>query len=63
MIILNEKKKIKRIGSFLTWKIDVESQNFDIFDNFYSTQDLNGLVVGFGPKGRPERMCDSVHFK
>ena len=35
-----------------------------IFDNFYSTDHktykfFNGLVVGFGPKGRPVRMCDS----
>ena len=41
-----------------------ESQHFAIFDNFYSTNRktsklFNGLVVGFGPKGRPVRMCDS----
>ena len=28
---------LERFGYFLTWKIDYESQNFAIFDNFYST--------------------------
>ena len=28
---------LKRFGQFLTKKIDFESQNFAIFDNFYST--------------------------
>ena len=46
-------------------KIGFESQNFPIFDNFYSTDHktvklFNGLVVGFGPKGRPGRMWNSV---
>ena len=30
-------KKLKRFGSFLTKKIDFESQNFAHFDNFYSS--------------------------
>ena len=39
-------------------KKDFESQNFAIFDNFYSTNSktlkiYKGLVVGFAPKGRP----------
>ena len=46
-------------------KIDFESQNFEIFDNFYSTdrktkKHFNELVVGFEPTGRPGRMCVSV---
>ena len=28
---------LERFGYFLTKKIDFESQNFAIFDNFYST--------------------------
>ena len=65
MIFFNE-KKIERFGSFLTQKIDFESQNFAHFDNFYSSDRkthklFNGLVVGFGPKERPGRMCNSVH--
>ena len=44
---------------------DFESQTFAIFDNFYSTDHktyklFQGLVVGFGPKGRPGRLCDTV---
>ena len=36
-----------------------------IFDDFYSTDRntstlFNGMLVGFGPKGMPGRMCDSV---
>ena len=36
-----------------------------IFDDFYSTDHktsklFKGLVVGFGPKGMPGRMCDGV---
>ena len=36
-----------------------------IFDNFYSTERkiqklFKGLVVGFGPKGIPDRMRDIV---
>ena len=31
------KKNLERFGYFLTLKIDFESQNFAIFDNFYST--------------------------
>ena len=41
---------------------DFESQNFAIFDNFYSTDRnklFKGLVINFGPLGRPGRMCDS----
>ena len=35
------------------------------FNDFYSTDRkiqnfFRGLVVGFGPKGRPGKMCDSV---
>ena len=41
------------------------SQNFAIFDDFYSTglktwKPFNGMVVGFGPKRKPGRMCNSV---
>ena len=50
------------------WKINFESQNFAFFDHFYSTDRktlklFNGLVVGFGPKGKPGRMCNSVRKK
>ena len=48
-----------------TKKVDFESHNFAIFNNFYSTDRktyklFKGLVVGFGHKERPGRMCDSV---
>ena len=51
---------------FLTQKIDFKSKNFALFDNFYSSDRktlnrFNGLVIGFRPKGKPDRMCDSVH--
>ena len=64
MIFFNE-KKLERFGSFLTQKIDFESQNFAHFDNFYSsdrkTQKLfKGLVIDFKPIGRPGRMCNIV---
>ena len=36
MIFFNA-KKLERFGSFLKQKIDLESPNFAIFDNFYST--------------------------
>ena len=54
-------KKKKR---FLTWKIDLKSQNFAIFDYIYSTcrktlKLFKGLVINFGPIGRPGRMCKS----
>ena len=50
------------------WKIqiiDFESQNFPIFDNFYSTERKTQklfklLVVGFEPKGMPGKMCEIV---
>ena len=56
----------EKFESFLTQKIDFETQNFVIFDNFYSTNHkteklFDELVVDFGPKGRPGKMCDSVH--
>jgi hypothetical protein len=46
--------------------MDFESKKFAIFDDFYSTdfktqKGSNELVVGFGPKGKHGRMCDSVH--
>ena len=46
------KKKIERLGSFLTWKIDFESQNFAIFDNFCSrlTDFLGGWLLVCGIK-------------
>ena len=52
----------------MTQKIDYESQNFTIFDDFYSTDPktqklFNGLVVGFGPKGNPGRACAIVCVK
>jgi hypothetical protein len=39
--------------------------NFAILDNFYSTDRkteklFKGLVIGFGPKGRSGKMCDTV---
>ena len=37
LIFFNEKKKLERFESFLTQKINFESQNFAIFDDFYST--------------------------
>ena len=45
---------------FLKWR--------PIFDNFYSTERkaqklFKWLVVGFGPKGMPGRMCDGVYQK
>ena len=56
MIFFNEKKNQK----------DFESQNFAHFDNFYSIDNkteklFDGLVVDFRPKGRPGRICDSMH--
>ena len=53
-------------GSFLIQKIDIESQNFAHFDNFYSADRktkklLHGLVIDFGPRERLGRMCDTVH--
>ena len=64
MIFFNE-KKIERFRTFFTMKIDFESQHFAIFDIFYSTERktqklFNGLVVGFGPKEKRGRMCNSV---
>ena len=58
-------KEVERYRSFLTQKIDFESQNFAHFDNFYSSDCwaeklYNVLVVVFGPKGRPGKMCDGV---
>ena len=50
----------------MTSKIDFESQNFAIFDKFYSTDCatkrlFEGLVtIGFEPKRKPGRMCNSV---
>ena len=46
-------KKIERFRSFLTYTIDFEIQNFAHFDDFYSLKLFYGLVVGFGPKGKP----------
>ena len=65
MIFFNEKLFLERFGSFLTWKINFESQNFAFFDHFYSTNCktyklFNGLIVGLGPIENPGRMCDSV---
>ena len=59
-------KNLERFESFLTQKIVFESQNFAHFDDFYTSDGktlifFNGLVVGFGPKGRPDGMCDSMH--
>ena len=36
MIFFNE-KKIRKFGYFSSQKIEFESQDFAIFDNFYST--------------------------
>ena len=62
--ILQSKRFLERFKSFLTQKIDFESQNFAHFDDFYSSDRkhlklFSGLVIGFGPKGRPGRMCNS----
>jgi uncharacterized protein with ParB-like and HNH nuclease domain len=59
------KNFLERFGWFLTYQIDFESQNFAHFDDFYlsdpKTYKLSsGLVIVFGPKGRPDRMCNSV---
>ena len=64
MIFFNE-KKLERFESFLTQKIDFESHNFAHFEDFYSTDHkteifFDELVVDFGPKGRPDKMCNSV---
>ena len=37
-------------------------KSFKIFDQVNSRVS-NGVVVGFGPKGRLGRMCDSVRLK
>ena len=65
MIFFNEKFFLERFGSFLTEKIDFESQKIAHFDNFYSSDRKNerffsGLGFGLRPKGRPCRMCNSV---
>ena len=49
-------------------KIDFESQNFAIFNNFYAslhkTQKKSiGQQFGLYPKGRPCKMCNSVQQK
>ena len=65
IMIFYSEKKFRKIQIIFDIKIDFESQNFAIFDNFYSTDRktsklFKGLVVGFGPKGRPDKMCNSV---
>ena len=50
-------------NDILQWKDSLE--RFGHFDNFYSsdlkTEKLfSGLVIGFGPTGKPGRMCNSV---
>ena len=54
------------------WKLQFLNHLFSkwhpIFDDFYSTVHKTwklfmGLVVGFGPKGMPGRMCDIAHFQ
>ena len=64
MVFFNE-KKLERLESFLTQKIDFESHNFAHFEDFYSSdlktqKFFSGLIIDFGPKGRPGRMCNSV---
>ena len=59
------KKKIRKIRIILALEIVFESQNFAHFDYFYSSDHktwifFNGLVVGFGPKGRPGIIWDSM---
>ena len=59
------KNKFRKIRIIFDVEIDFESQNFAIFANFYSTDRktskvFKGLVVGFGPKGRQGRICNSV---
>ena len=58
----------KIFESFLTKKIDCESQSFTVFDNFYSIDRMiqklfNELVVGFELKEKPGKMCNSVALK
>ena len=49
---------LERFRYFLTLKINFESQNFAIFDIFYSTdRKIKKLFDGFGPKGRSDKMC------
>ena len=52
------------VGQKLTLKVRI----FAIFDNFYSTYRktltlFNGLVIGFGSRGRLGRMCNTVRWK
>ena len=37
LIFFNEKKNLERFGQFLMLKIDFESPNFAIFNNFYAS--------------------------
>ena len=57
-----KKKKLERFGSFLTQKIDFESHNFAFLTTLtqLTARLKNFLKVGFGPKGKPGRMCNSV---
>ena len=60
-IIFFNEKNIRKIRIIF----DIESQNFAIFAIFYSTDSkiwklFKGLVIGFGSKERPGRMCESV---
>ena len=48
MIFFN-KNNLERFRQLLTQKIDLTDHK--------TKKLLNGLVVGFGPKGKPERMC------
>ena len=52
--ILQWKFFLERFGLFLTQKVDFYSSDRKTYKLF------NVLVVGFGPKGRPGRMRDSV---
>ena len=57
-------KENEKILVIFDIRIYYGSQDFAIFDDFYSsdckTYFFNGLVVGFGPKEMPGRMCDIV---
>ena len=61
-------KKIERFVSFLAYKIDLDSQNFAIFVDFYSTDQMNlklinGVVFGFGPKVLNLVECATVRVR
>ena len=64
-MILGEHFILLTIFENFTFQPTLFSKMSLIFDNFYSTECktqklFKGLVIGFGPKGMPGRMCDIV---